>query len=200
MDVNWRELRYIAIAGSIGGLLSWVYSQVDLEITSTGWWKTLEWWKVIPFALLGAGAAPMGVYILANVDMKAPARALIFAVACGFSWKPVLDASGALINQRETDRTDRFIDGVLETLQEPPASTNRDPKAGAEHALSTISDGLREVDRASFDKRLEFLQESRRALEDALKPLDEPTRQEYESRINDRLKERIEWKFRRAEK
>jgi hypothetical protein len=53
--------------------------------------------------LLGAGAAAIGVYILANTDLRNLPKALAFAILCGFSWQIVYDA-GSAVFKREAAR------------------------------------------------------------------------------------------------
>lgn len=93
------EAGLILGAGAIGGFLSWVWA-ATLGKPLAG-----SPWLMIPASMvLGMGAAFLGVYLLANSDTRALMRCLAFAIACGFSWKPVYDAGDALVSQRTREQ------------------------------------------------------------------------------------------------
>lgn len=195
MDVDWKEVRNIAIAGACGGLLSWLYAQVLPERSPQ------EWWKVFFFMALGAGAAPVGVYVLANADMRFPSRALALAMVCGFAWKPVLDAGAAVIKQHATERVDSVVDEKLEELKGPESGDSGTvvaPEVRAERAIAAFAEGARASESASPEKRQQFLLETPRLLEETLKPLDPETREKYEAEIK-KVEDRMWWKFRKRE-
>lgn len=54
-------------------------------------------------ALFGACAALFGVYLLTASDVTAP-RTIVFAVACGFFWSPVLAGTQSFLNQYSTNQ------------------------------------------------------------------------------------------------
>ncbi len=84
----------VMVAGFIGGLASCLYS------TLVGTRLPVPWYGAIPGSgLLGAGAGFIGVFVLANSDMRAVERTLGFAFLCGLAWKPVYDGGGALVQQ-----------------------------------------------------------------------------------------------------
>lgn len=81
-------------AGAFGGALSWAYSitlGLPLHLGGTG--------AVLLSILLGAGAALVGVYVLANTDLSQVGRALAFAVLCGFSWQIIYQAGQSTVNR-----------------------------------------------------------------------------------------------------
>jgi hypothetical protein len=85
----------VVLMGGVGGILSWIYGCV------IGSPLAVPWWQAIPAsAFLGMGASFLGVYALANCDTRRYVHALAFALLCGFSWKPVYDASAALFQKK----------------------------------------------------------------------------------------------------
>jgi hypothetical protein len=95
MNPMIKEVVLVAGAGSCGGLLGTLASHVLKQSFPSG---LLTSFLAAP--VLGAGAALIGVYLLANSDRKEMARCMVFAMACGIVWKPVLDAGGAMVTQR----------------------------------------------------------------------------------------------------
>src|SRR3990172_11409776 len=85
---------HVLLLGAAGGLLAWLYSQ------TVGQPAALVWWQAIPAGvLLGAGASFVGVYLLANADVRDAKRCLALAMICGFAWKPVYEAGTALVKE-----------------------------------------------------------------------------------------------------
>ncbi|HEV3458179.1 MAG TPA: hypothetical protein VHG32_16560 [Thermoanaerobaculia bacterium] len=87
-------------AGAFGGALSWVYSitlGLPLHLGGTV--------AVLASILLGAGAAVLGVYVLANTDLGQVGHALAFAVLCGFSWQIIYQAGQSTVNRLQARDT-----------------------------------------------------------------------------------------------
>jgi hypothetical protein len=83
-------------AGAFGGALSWLWS-----ITLGAPLKLEPPVAAIASMILGAGAAIIGVYLLANTDRRDIGRALAFAILCGFSWQIVYEAGSSTLERRE---------------------------------------------------------------------------------------------------
>jgi hypothetical protein len=93
-DVSRANLLYlgaIALAGAFGGLLYWIIARW----TGTQLPKAFGNAVVLVLMLLGAIAAAVGVYVLTASNVKA-IRTYIFAVLCGLSWQPMIDAGRSL--------------------------------------------------------------------------------------------------------
>jgi hypothetical protein len=75
------------LAGAFGGLLYWIIARW------TGTQLPVAFGSAVVFVLmlLGAIAAAVGVYVLTASNVKA-IRTYIFAVLCGLSWQPMIDA------------------------------------------------------------------------------------------------------------
>lgn len=98
MDVNWKEVGFVALAGAIGGALSLIYS---LTVGVPPVIEALPW-GFFAYLALGAGAGVFGVYLVAKTDTRQFAHCLAFALACGVSWAPIFDGTSALVkNNRE---------------------------------------------------------------------------------------------------
>lgn len=135
MTINWKEVGLVAVAGALGGVLSWIYSEAVQSPLGLGWFGS-------PLASigLGAGAAVLGVYMVAKTDMSTGIHALVFALACGFSWKPVLEGASALVEtqvERATTAsvsrsTSESVD-LSEKLDAPGESSKEDMIEEAVH-------------------------------------------------------------------
>jgi hypothetical protein len=79
---------------AVGGIVAWlVIGQITLLIAVPVWIEFLV------SALVGGVASYLGVYLLANTDTKQRSHCLAFAVACGLSWKPVVEAATTLVSK-----------------------------------------------------------------------------------------------------
>ena len=113
-----HHVRYVLIGGACGGFVSWVYSE------------TVGTRMALPIAaaiaacfVLGAAAALISVYVVANSDVNNIPRLLAFAVICGIFWKPVLDSSVTYVNQRrDAASSDQRSSDALQSLQSSPAA------------------------------------------------------------------------------
>lgn len=116
MDAKWREFSYISGAGGIGGMLSLVYS---MTVGTPPLVDPLPW-GVFAYAFLGAGAAFLGVYLIAKTDTNHVSHCLAFAVACGVAWAPVFDGTSALVQQNReraaTVKISKKIDSLKSSL------------------------------------------------------------------------------------
>lgn len=116
--------------GAIGGALSWVFA-VTIGVPPV----LSHWWLAVPAAmLLGAGAAYIGVYLLASSDTAQVHRCLAFALLCGVAWKPVWDAGTALVDQsirrqqyraRAAELETRTHQVMRELTERPPQEASR---------------------------------------------------------------------------
>ena len=140
--VGARAELWVVLFGLIGGVLSCfytVYTHIDAELGAL---------QYLLAGLLGAGAAYIGVFLLANSDVTSLGglrRTLAFALVCGFSWSPIYDAGTALVNQRIMEGRVVEISKQLETLL-PEAALH------PELVVDTTARLLEESYRASTDK------------------------------------------------
>src|SRR5689334_7730374 len=97
MNNNIRQALWIAGAGAIGGVLSWLST-----VASSGHLGNLTTMSaVLACILLGAGAAFIGVYVIANTDRRDFIHCFAFAVLCGFAWRVVYEGGEAMLSKRE---------------------------------------------------------------------------------------------------
>jgi len=94
-DFNqFRMIGVVAGAGAVGGLIAWV-----LQATTGGRLFPFAWYASVPAALLlGGAAAGIGVFVLANTDLRQVGRAVFVAVLCGIGFKPVFKAGSDFLN------------------------------------------------------------------------------------------------------
>lgn len=102
-----KEIGMVLLFGALGGILCWIYS---LSVGETLPFKTMHpLWAIISSISLGAGAGGIGIYVIFNSDSRDIRRFLFIALLCGFSWNPVYEAGGALINQKANQNLEKQV-------------------------------------------------------------------------------------------
>lgn len=140
---KWKDIWIILAAGGIGGFASWVFGLVVGEPVPGGGWG------ILIGIFLGAFAAGIGVFVLANTDRSDFARMLCFAALCGFAWKPVCEAGRAFIQQSVQAKQEMVATEMADEAVELAASLSNLPPA-------QLAARLEEVGNAAQDA-LEFL-------------------------------------------
>lgn len=105
-NIDWREVGLVTLAGALGGAVSLVYS---ITVGNAPVVAPLPW-GAPAYAVLGATAALLGVYLIAKTDTRHAYHCLVFAVACGISWAPIFDGASALVRQNR----ERIINAKVE--------------------------------------------------------------------------------------
>lgn len=140
---------FVLASGAVGGLLSWVYS------LAVGNRLSLSGWQAVGASVaLGVGASWIGVYLLAHTDTSDLARALAFALLCGFAWKPVFDAGTALVEKRQVIKAEQKIAELEDAIAK--LSDTQDG-AQAEAVVKLAKDAIETTsaaDRRSLDRRV----------------------------------------------
>lgn len=112
-----RELLHVLFAGTLGGALSWAFG-VYLGLATR-----VSWFVAIPLsAALGAGAAVVFVFLIANTDRTDRPRLLALALLAGFFWQPVWEGGRAII-ERQTD--ERRVEKARTLLQSAAETARR---------------------------------------------------------------------------
>ena len=134
------HMKYVLAGGAAGGFVSWVYSE------TVGTKMALPIAAAIAACLvLGAAAALISVYVVANSDVNNTPRLLAFALICGIFWKPVLDSSVTYVNQkRDAAASNQKSADALETLG---TVTGTAQPAALAAATEATTDLLRTSDR-----------------------------------------------------
>jgi hypothetical protein len=100
-NTDWRDFVFVLTAGGVGGLFSSLYDIFEKK----GVESICVYLVTIPVGcILGALAALVGVYLIANTDRKALPRCVVFALMCGFVWQPVIQAGRSLITNQMTSK------------------------------------------------------------------------------------------------
>jgi len=111
-------------------------------------------------ALFGACAALFGVYLLTASDVTVP-RTIVFALACGFFWSPVLAGVQAYINQYSTTQN-----AIGNAQQASSLASQISTQSGAEAtntiqtASSKVTDALTKVPSVSDSSKSEIVKNS----------------------------------------
>jgi hypothetical protein len=154
MQIDWRQVMHVAGAGALGGLLCWIYSEAIETPLGLGWLGS-----PVASACLGMGAAVLGVYLIAKTDMNATLHALAFAMACGFSWRPVLEGAGALVEAQVAQATEAAID---ESTEEAVASSESLRAQGGDDGTDELAAAVtRSIDALRHDPRRTTVAEER---------------------------------------
>lgn len=142
MEVNWKEVGLVALAGAIGGALSLIYSM------TVGVPPVIEAfpWGFFAYLALGAGAGVFGVYLVAKTDTRYAIHCLAFAAACGVSWAPIFDGTSALVkNNRERAVNAKVASKTEEAkvaIQNLRKATDQELPTAASFVARTVSDLL----------------------------------------------------------
>src|SRR4051794_32527025 len=75
-------------AGAFGGILYWLIAQLTGTPVFAAW-PTIG--QLFGLAVLGAGAALVGVYVLTASDLK-QTKTYVFAMLCGMAFQPIFKA------------------------------------------------------------------------------------------------------------
>ena len=134
------HMKYVLAGGAAGGFVSWVYSETvgtKMALPMLG--------AIAACFVLGAAAALISVYVVANSDVNNTPRLLAFAVICGLFWKPVLDSSVSYVNQkRDAAASNQKSAEALQTLDSATATAQPAAVAAATEATTDL---LRTSDR-----------------------------------------------------
>jgi hypothetical protein len=100
MKIETRSLMYVAIAGSVGGLTSWLLQW----LAGLSPFQKPAFQGIPALIIVGGVAAVFGVYLLANSDLKQLPHTLAFALLCGVFWQPIFEAAKLYVQHSTTQR------------------------------------------------------------------------------------------------
>jgi hypothetical protein len=98
-EKTFRPLLYVMIAGAVGGLTSWL---LQWRAGLTPFQKPAIF-GIPALVVVGAVAAVLGVYLIANSDTTELRHTLAFALVCGIFWQPVFDAAKLYVTHSVTE-------------------------------------------------------------------------------------------------
>ena len=98
MKPETRSLLYVAIAGAVGGLTSWLLQW----LAGLAPFQRPAFEGIPALIVVGGVAAVFGVYLLANSDLKQMPHTLAFALLCGVFWQPIFEAARLYIQHSTT--------------------------------------------------------------------------------------------------
>ncbi|MBI1746791.1 MAG: hypothetical protein HYR55_09410 [Acidobacteria bacterium] len=87
-------------AGTLGGLTSWLI-QALLGVRP---FDKPAYFAIPALLVIGAVAAALGVFLIANSDTSEPRHTLAFALVCGMFWQPVIQTGEAFVAHTATQR------------------------------------------------------------------------------------------------
>ena len=137
IPTNWEVPLFVIAAGATGGVLSWIYAMtIGQPPATSGIWTLFAWMA------FGMAAAYLGVYLIANTDTSVLSRCLAFALLCGFSWKPTLEAADALYQKHTADRRIQKLSGLNEQTRVLLAEAKQVPNDQfSSHAQALVEKG-----------------------------------------------------------
>lgn len=131
-----KEFSAVLGAGAFGGLLSWIWTitlGVELDRLSRGI-------AVLACVLLGAGAAVIGIYVVAKTDRRDLPHALGFAVLCGFSWQLVYETGLSTIQRHDARKEIEQRASSAAGAAQAVASTTAPPEVKAQAVGNLAAD------------------------------------------------------------
>lgn len=135
MEINWKEIGWVALAGALGGSLSLVYSFTRGVPPSV----SPQFLALPAYLFLGAGAGLLGVYVLAKTDTRQTMHCLGFSLACGLSWAPVFDASTALVEKSQQEAAKNSVQKqIQDTVDAVAALKTADEQAAPAAAAAVV--------------------------------------------------------------
>ena len=163
--VNLLYLGAIMLAGAFGGLLYWIIA----KWTGTQLPQAFGAMVVLVLMLLGAIAAAVGVYVLTASNVKA-IRTYIFAVLCGLSWQPMIDAgrslaaNSAALNAAMNQNAQ--LDQHVQQVQTATQTGNQAAVAAADQQTVPVINKTLELSTsvADPDKKAQVLDSSKQAI------------------------------------
>lgn len=146
MKVEWKELAIIFGAGAVGGLAGWLIGVVTTNDLGTRWMLDM-----LTSILCGGLAAGVAIYLIANTNTAQAMRCMFFAVVCGMSWKPVLQAG---MKVADTAVTHQEVSDQKSQLQATinNASANGTAPATLLAGASSLADNLNKVESADLQQ------------------------------------------------
>jgi hypothetical protein len=106
-------IRTVALIGFVGGFLAWLFQMWLGEDPHTSLFLDL----VISITL-GAGAAIIFVYLVADASHSERTRVYALALLAGFFWQPAWEAGGALIEEKQSSNAANQASDALREAQE----------------------------------------------------------------------------------
>jgi hypothetical protein len=140
-----KDVKLVLFAGAGGGLLSWIYT--IMVGTTFG----IDRWLALPCCIaLGMGSALIAVYVITPTDVSKTGQLIGYAVLCGITWKPILDAGRVVISQRiEVSQQRQQTQAAAQQLKTaPPAEVTKQVAA----AVDSTTKLLRGADRLGSDE------------------------------------------------
>jgi hypothetical protein len=115
-----ETMKAVLLAGAMGGLVSWVYSE------TVGRSLGMQWYLGIPACLLlGSVAGVLGVYIIAKTDTRERVHLLAFAILCGILWRPIIDSARAYVQLKSLDENATSkAESAIQGLGSAPAAAS----------------------------------------------------------------------------
>jgi hypothetical protein len=170
MKPETRSLLYVAIAGAVGGLTSWLLQW----LAGLAPFQRPAFEGILALIVVGGVAAVFGVYLLANSDLKQMNHTLAFALLCGVFWQPVFEAARLYI-QHSTTQYDA-AQQQTKTGDLASALPNADPatvKNKMENTTNTTTELLSKLPNVQdSDLRSKVVEQSNQAVEVVSKAAD----------------------------
>jgi len=135
------KLRWIILCGGIGGILSVVH-----RIALGGPGTINGALQLLAIIVMGMIAALFGVFVLLTPGSMTREKLIVFAVFCGFAWKPVLDNVIKAGNEVKDHRELSGQVSELDSLQEQVKTASHDQIAGLLEEIATKTERLQQTD------------------------------------------------------
>ncbi len=176
MDINWKEVGLVTVFGGLGGALSLVYS------LTVGNPPAIQLpWGLLAYIFLGMGAGYLGVYVIAKTDTRQLTHCLGFAVACGLSWAPIMDATTALVENNKQRalhaKVNQLIEETRTVASELRNTSDEKLSVTTDSAIVTVTSLL---DTSSKIDDLRLRVAAHKSVEEVIESLNEVSKRDFE--------------------
>ncbi len=165
-ETNFKDFVRFGAVGAFGGLCAFLLSRLLLigPFAKSAW--PLDLCGEIA---LGGLAALFGVFLLTASDLSA-SRTMVFALACGFFWNPILSSTQAYVTQHADNTSTVLATSGLNTSAQLSGQTTQQSATTVASAAKDTSAAIGNLSKVSADARQKIVTSSTQTLQNISAP------------------------------
>ena len=155
-SVDLRAFLTFGGIGAFGGLCAFLLSRLLM----VGPFAKTAWPLHLPAEVaLGAMAALFGVFLLTASDLTAP-KTMVFALACGFFWNPILTSTQAYLTQHTDNSNAALAVSGATTTQDLGGKSSAEAQQAITTATTNTTAAISNLSKVSPSTKQEIVQAS----------------------------------------